>query len=93
MSDVMAQLEAVIQERKRTLPEDSYSAALFAQGINRIAQKVGEEGVEVVVAALAEDSTRLTSELADLTYHCLMLLAAKNLSWRDVEAELEARFG
>ena len=93
MSDVMAQLEAVIQERKRTLPEGSYSAALFAQGINRIAQKVGEEGVEVVVAALAEDSTRLTSELADLTYHCLMLLAAKNLSWRDVEAELEARFG
>lgn len=93
MSDVLTRLEAVIQERKRTLPEGSYSAALFAQGVNRIAQKVGEEGVEVVVAALAEDSTRLTSEVADLMYHCLMLLAAQNLSWRDVEAELEARFG
>jgi phosphoribosyl-ATP pyrophosphohydrolase len=52
---------------------------------------VGEEGVEVVVAALAQSDERLVAEMADLVYHCLVLLAARNLSWQDVMAELQRR--
>lgn len=60
--------------------------------MSRIAQKVGEEGVEVAIASLTEDDDRLLSETADLVYHCLVLLAARDLSWRQVEERLGARF-
>jgi phosphoribosyl-ATP pyrophosphohydrolase len=58
-----------------------------------MAQKVGEEAVEILIAALAEQDERLVSEVADLTYHAMVLLAARELSWTDVEAELSDRFG
>ena len=58
----------------------------------RIAQKVGEEGVETVVAALSQTDDRVIAEMADLVYHCLVLLAARGLRWDEVEAELTRRF-
>ena len=81
----------VIEDRKNNPSEKSYTASLFAEGLPKIAQKVGEEGIEVVVAALAQDDQCLIEEVADLTYHTLVLLAARGLSPADVIAELEKR--
>ena len=81
----------VIEDRKNNPTEKSYTASLLAEGLPKIAQKVGEEGTEVVVAALAQDDQRLIEEVADLTYHTLVLLAARGLSPADVMAELEKR--
>ena len=91
MSDVMRDLEQVIQRRQIEKPEGSYTTSLFKDGLERIAQKVGEEGVEVVIAGLMQDDLRLTSEMADLLYHCLVLLVDRGLSWTDVEEELANR--
>jgi phosphoribosyl-ATP pyrophosphohydrolase len=92
MSDVLETLWNTIEERKRNLPPGSYTASLFAAGLPRIAQKVGEEGVETAVAALSEKDERVVYEMADLVYHCLVLLAAKGLSLEQLEAELARRF-
>jgi phosphoribosyl-ATP pyrophosphohydrolase len=81
----------VIESRRENPSDKSYTASLFAEGLPRIAQKVGEEGTEVVVAALAQDDQRLIEEVADLTYHTLVLLAARGLNIQDVLAELERR--
>jgi phosphoribosyl-ATP pyrophosphohydrolase len=81
----------VIEDRKKNPSEASYTAKLFADGLPKIAQKVGEEGTEVVVAALAQDDQRLIEEVADLTYHTLVLLSARGLSPSQVLAELEKR--
>lgn len=81
----------VIQDRKQNPTEKSYTSSLFAKGLPRIAQKVGEEATEVVVAALAQDDARLIEEVADLTYHTLVLLAARGLTPAHVLAELERR--
>lgn len=81
----------IIQSRKVNPAEGSYTSSLFADGLPMIAQKVGEEGTEVVVAALAQDDRRLVEEVADLTYHTLVLLAARGLSIKDILAELERR--
>ena len=92
MGETIAKLEATIADRKRNPPPGSYTASLFDAGLPRIAQKVGEEGVETVVAALSQDDGRVASEMADLVYHCLVLLAARDMQWSDVEAELARRF-
>jgi phosphoribosyl-ATP pyrophosphohydrolase len=81
----------VIEERKKNPAASSYTSGLFAEGLPKIAQKVGEEGTEVVVAALAQDDRRLIEEIADLAFHTLVLLAARGLSPADVIAELEKR--
>lgn len=81
----------VIETRRQNPSEESYTSRLFAEGLPRIAQKVGEEGTEVVVAALAQDDQHLIEEVADLTYHTLVLLAARGLELRDVLVELEKR--
>jgi phosphoribosyl-ATP pyrophosphohydrolase len=81
----------VIEDRKRNPTEKSYTSTLFAEGLPKVAQKVGEEGTEVVVAALAQDDQRLIEEVADLTYHTLVLIAARGLSPADVMTELEKR--
>jgi phosphoribosyl-ATP pyrophosphohydrolase len=84
-------LFAVIEDRKKNPSEKSYTTSLFNEGLPKIAQKVGEEGTEVVVAALAQDDQRLIEEVADLTYHTLVLLSARGLTPADVIAELEKR--
>jgi phosphoribosyl-ATP pyrophosphohydrolase/phosphoribosyl-AMP cyclohydrolase len=90
---VLPHLEAVIQDRKAHPRPDSYTCQLLDAGLPRILKKVGEEAVEILVAAQSEGDERLVSELADLTYHVLVLLAARGLSWANVEAELARRFG
>jgi phosphoribosyl-AMP cyclohydrolase / phosphoribosyl-ATP pyrophosphohydrolase len=84
-------VERVIQSRRATPAAGSYVAGLLAGGDARIAQKVGEEAAEVVVAALAEGSERLVAEVADLWFHTLVLLGARGLSVRQVFAELARR--
>jgi phosphoribosyl-ATP pyrophosphohydrolase len=81
----------VIESRKQNTSDQSYTSSLFAEGLPKIAQKVGEEGTEVVVAALSQDDQRLIEEVADLTYHTLVLLAARGLKIQEVLAELEKR--
>lgn len=81
----------IIEHRKKNPIEQSYTSSLLTEGLAKIAQKVGEEGTEVVVAALAQDDQRLIEEVADLTYHILVLLAARGLTPAHVLAELEKR--
>jgi phosphoribosyl-ATP pyrophosphohydrolase/phosphoribosyl-AMP cyclohydrolase len=90
---VLGHLWTVIEDRKVNPQPESYTCKLFDAGQPRILKKVGEEAVEVLIAAQSEGDERLVSELADLTYHTLVLLAARDLSWADVEAELAHRFG
>lgn len=81
----------IILDRKDHPKPDSYTNSLLASGLPRIAQKVGEEGTEVVVAALSQEKERLVEEIADLTYHVLVLMAAKGITTADVVMELEKR--
>lgn len=87
----LGQLERVIAQRLTERPEDSYTARLHARGTRRMAQKVGEEGVEVALAATAGDDAELVSESADLVFHLALVLAARGLSLQDVARELQAR--
>jgi phosphoribosyl-ATP pyrophosphohydrolase/phosphoribosyl-AMP cyclohydrolase len=84
-------LQEVIAERIAHPVPDSYTAKLLAQGSRRIAQKVGEEGVELALAAVAQSDAEIVGEAADLLYHVLVLLQSKHLSLAGVVAELEAR--
>jgi phosphoribosyl-ATP pyrophosphohydrolase/phosphoribosyl-AMP cyclohydrolase len=88
---ILDAVERIIQARRVTPREGSYVSGLLAAGDARIAQKVGEEAAEVVVAALAEGSERLVAEVADLWFHTLVLMGARGLSARDVFAELARR--
>ncbi len=90
---VLAHLEAVIQERRAHPQPGSYTCRLLEGGLPLMAKKVGEEAVEVLVAAQSEGDERLTAEAADLVYHLLVLLAARGLTWSDLETELARRFG
>ena len=87
----LASLETLVRDRQRERPDGSYTASLFAQGLPRILQKVGEEAVETVVAGGHQESRRLVEEAADLVYHLTVLLVARDVSWNDVIAELRRR--
>ena len=93
MSDILDRLEASIAQRRDASPDSSYVASLFAKGREKMAQKVGEEATETVIAALSGDPAKLTSEAADLLFHLMILLAEGGLSVNDVLAELEGREG
>ncbi|MGE5546592.1 MAG: phosphoribosyl-ATP diphosphatase [Solirubrobacterales bacterium] len=93
MSDALDQLYAVIAGRKGADPETSYTAKLFAKGRGKIAQKVGEEAVETVIASLAQGPDKVVSESADLLYHLLVLWAECGVRPDDVWAELDRRTG
>jgi phosphoribosyl-ATP pyrophosphohydrolase/phosphoribosyl-AMP cyclohydrolase len=88
---VFEQLEEIIHRRKREMPKDSYTATLFARGVSSIAQKVGEEAVEVIVASLQQNSTALKEETADLLYHLLVLLTERGITLEDVAETLQRR--
>ena len=92
MADVLEQLWNTIEDRKTHPRSGSYTASLFAAGENEILKKVGEEAIEVIVAAKGEGDERVVYEVADLVYHLLVLLAARDLTWHDVENELRRRF-
>ncbi|WP_187261491.1 bifunctional phosphoribosyl-AMP cyclohydrolase/phosphoribosyl-ATP diphosphatase HisIE [Pontibacter beigongshangensis] len=87
----IAQLEGVIQNRKTNPEEGSYTNFLFNRGVNKIAQKVGEEAVETVIDAVAGEIETMKGEAADLLYHLLVLLAATGLELKDVVAVLQER--
>ena len=91
--DTLSLLEATIARRLTASPETSYVARLHAKGLAKIAQKVGEEATETVIAAVAGNARELTGEAADLLFHLLVLLAEKGVPLADVMAELDRREG
>lgn len=91
--DTLTRLETTIAQRLGASPETSYVAKLHARGLAKIAQKVGEEATETVIAALAGDETELVGEAADLMFHLMVLLAEKGVPLERVLAELDRREG
>lgn len=87
----LAKLEAVIAQRATEKPEASYTARLLEKGVTRVAQKVGEEGVELALAAAAQDDDKVVGESADLLFHLLVLLRARGVALGQVVRELEKR--
>lgn len=85
-------LDRLVAERERNRPPGSYTTRLFDSGVRRIAQKVGEEGVETALAAVAQDDAALEGEVADLLYHVIVLLRARGLSLADVSHVLATRW-
>lgn len=92
-SDFLAELDAVVERRHRERPAGSYTSALFEGGVRRIAQKVGEEGVETALAAVVQYDGALLGEAADLLFHLQVLLRARGLSLADATAVLRQRHG
>jgi len=90
---ILEDLEAIIADRIKNSEKcpNSYTNKLIAEGENKVAQKVGEEAVEVVIEAVKNDQGRLTYEVADLIYHLTVLLTIKKLKWSDILKELESR--
>ena len=92
-SSFLDQLEGIVQSRRTSTPDESYTAQLFAKGRFKIAQKVGEEGLEAAMAGVAQDDDHLIDESADLLFHLLVLLNERGLALRDVLTQLDARHG
>lgn len=90
-TDFLQNLETIIASRHDADAKDSYTARLLQAGVRRIAQKVGEEGVELALAAAAGDRDEVVNEAADLVYHLLVLLHARDIALADVVAALESR--
>jgi len=87
----LQELTEIIKNRKEQSPEGSYTATLFASGINRIAQKVGEEAVEVVIEAMGSETSGLKDEVADLIFHLLVLMEEKEVKLSEVVEVLKER--
>ena len=84
-------LQDFIDERKRLMPKGSYTTSLFEDGISRMAQKVGEEAIETVIEAMANNDERLLYEASDLVYHLIVLLSHKGYRIEDIARELKKR--
>lgn len=93
MSDILAELAAVLEARKTADPDGSYVAGLYAAGLEAILKKIGEEATETVIAAKGGDRAQIVHELADLWFHTLVLLAHQGLKPDDILAELRRRLG
>ncbi len=94
MGETLERLQAVIDDRLAAGDAGaSYVASLAAKGRGKIAQKLGEEAVETVIAAVSEDDTALVGEASDLIFHLAILLAARGLGWDMIAAELDRRHG
>jgi len=91
--DILNQLAAVLEERKSQDPQKSYVASLYAKGLDAILKKIGEEATETVIAGKGGDPAQIVYEMADLWFHCLVLLAQQGLAPDAVTAELQRRFG
>ena len=89
----LQRLAATIEERKFADPDTSWTAKLLSKGPEKCAEKFGEEAVEAIIEAVKGDRDKLVSEAADALYHLLVMLAARNLTLADVEAELDRREG
>src|SRR5210317_2029256 len=93
MSDILQQLEKVLEERKNADPESSYVAKLYNKGLDAILKKVGEEATETVMAAKDGNKEQIIYETADLWFHTLVMLSQQGLSHEDILNELARRFG
>jgi len=93
MTDTLTRLAAIIVARKGADPETSWTARLLAAGPEKAAEKFGEEAIEAIIEAVKGDRKRLTAEAADVLYHLLVMLAARDVALQDVLAELERREG
>jgi phosphoribosyl-ATP pyrophosphohydrolase len=93
VSDILEQLEKVLEERKQADAETSYVASLHAKGLEKILKKVGEEATETVIAAVGGDRDQVVYETADLWFHTLVMLSHLDISHAEVLAELQRRFG
>jgi phosphoribosyl-ATP pyrophosphohydrolase/phosphoribosyl-ATP pyrophosphohydrolase/phosphoribosyl-AMP cyclohydrolase len=91
--DFLTKLQGVLQERKKMLPENSYTANLFREGDDRILKKVIEEAGEVIIAAKGSNRSEMVHESADLLFHLMVLLVHKGLTLQDIAKELEKRHG
>lgn len=91
--DILEQLASVLEERKSQDPQKSYVAGLYAKGLDGILKKIGEEATETVIAAKGGDQGQIVYEMADLWFHCLVLLAQQGLGPEAVTGELRRRFG
>lgn len=89
--DFLMFLQDLLKERKKELPEDSYTAGLFRSGVNRIAQKLGEEAVELVIESREADGERFLNEAADLLFHLMILLVERGYGLEEVTAILKQR--
>lgn len=89
----LQRLAATIQSRKSADPDSSWTAKLLAKGPEKCAEKFGEEAIEAIIEAVKGDRARLTSEAADVMFHLLVMLAARDITLADVEAELARRDG
>ena len=87
----VGKLDALLEQRQQSMPEGSYTTKLFQSGVRRIAQKVGEEGVETALAAVAQDEMDLLNEASDLVYHLMVLLRSRGLDWNAVQQNLKLR--
>jgi phosphoribosyl-ATP pyrophosphohydrolase len=93
MSDILKQLEQVLEERKAADPDSSYVAKLYSKGLDAILKKIGEEATETVMAAKDGNKEQIVYETADLWFHTLVMLSEQGLSHDDVLNELARRFG
>ena len=93
MTNAPTRLAATIEARKTADPESSWTAKLLAKGPEKCAEKFGEEAVEAIIEAVKGDKAKLTAEAADVLYHLLVMLAARDVTLADVLAELEKRAG
>lgn len=91
--NTLEKLAATIAARKASAPDESWTAKLLSQGAEKCAEKFGEEALEAIIEAVKGDRKALTSEAADVLYHLLVMLAARDISLADVMAELERREG
>ena len=92
-TDVLLELQKVLQERKSASAEKSYAASLYAKGLDTILKKVGEEAAETIIAAKNPDNAALVYEVADLWYHLMVLLASKDIPVTAITDELDRRMG
>jgi phosphoribosyl-ATP pyrophosphohydrolase len=91
MNDFLDELFATLHERKINPTPNSYTASLLSAGEDEIVKKIGEEAVEIILAAKGQGNQRVVEETADLIYHLMVLLVSRDLSWDDIRAELKKR--
>ena len=91
VNDVWKQLYQVVQDRKASPQEGSYTCYLFDKGLDKILKKVGEECTEIVIAAKNPNPEEIKYEIADFLYHCMVLMAEKGVTWEDITEELAHR--
>lgn len=91
MNDFLDELFATLRERKINPTPNSYTASLLSAGEDEIVKKIGEEAVEIILAAKGQGNQRVVEETADLIYHLMVLLVSRDLSWDDIRAELKKR--